>query len=92
MEPSELLRRFGHLPFTLELELGSLEMTIGEIFELTEGSVFRTGHTTGTPFKLLTGGVQLAEAELVVLDGSVSVRVTNLSQVSKPGPGDDGTN
>jgi len=92
MNTSEVLQRFGDLPFTLELELGSLAITIGEIFELKEGAVFRTGHPAGLPFTLSTGGVQLAEAELVVVDDSVSIRVSKLSHNTRATTGDDGTN
>ncbi len=92
MNASEILQRFGDLPFTLELELGSLAITIGEIFELTEGAVFRTGHPAGKPFTLSAGGVQLAEAELVVLNDSVSLRVSKLSQNNDAAASENGTN
>jgi len=91
MNASEVLQRFGELPFAVELELGSLEMTVRDIFELQEGSIFRTGHPAGVPFALSTGGVQLAEAELVVVDESVSIRVSKLSQNTKATTGRDGT-
>ena len=92
MNASEVLRRYGDLPFTLELELGSLAMTIGEIFDLKEGAVFRTGQPAGRPFTLSTGGVPLGEAELVVVDGSVSIRVSKLSQIMSGAASENGTN
>ena len=90
MGSSEVLHRFGDLPFPVELELGSLEMTVREVFELSEGSVVRTGHPAGVPFTLSTGGIRLAEAELVIVDDSVSIRVTKLLQDTSTVTKEDG--
>ena len=75
MNASDVLQRFGELPFVLELELGTLSMTIGDIFQLQEGSVLRTDHPAGAPFPLFASNVKLAEAEVIVIDDTVSVRV-----------------
>lgn len=78
MTSAEVLQRFGDLPYVLELELGTLAMTIGEIFRLQEGSVLRTDHPAGTPFPLFASNIQLAEAEVIVIDDRVSVRVQKM--------------
>jgi flagellar motor switch protein FliN/FliY len=88
MTPAEVVDRFGGLPFTLELELGSIRMTIREIFDLKEGSVLRTDHPIGVPFTLVADGVKLADTEIVVVDNVVSIRVNRLSQARKTVPGD----
>jgi len=85
MSASDVLPRFGELPFVVELELGTLSMTIGEIFQLQEGSVLRTDHAAGAPFLLFAGNVQLAEAEVIVIDDTVSVRVQKMLQKGDPG-------
>ena len=87
MSSSDVLQRFGELPFVLELELGTLAMSIGEIFQLQEGSVLRTEHPAGTPFPLFAGNVKLAEAEVIVIDDTVSVRVQKMLQKSVTGGG-----
>src|ERR1700684_2747317 len=78
MNASDVLQRFGELPFVLELELGTLSMTIGEIFQLQEGSVLRTDHPAGAPFPLYASNVKLAEAEIIVIDNTVSVRIQKM--------------
>lgn len=78
MAPSDVLQRFGELPFGVELELGTLALTIREIFELQEGTVLKTEHAAGAPFPLFAGGVPLAEAEVVVVNERVSVRVQKI--------------
>jgi flagellar motor switch protein FliN len=87
MNASDVLQRFGELPFVLELELGTLSMTIGEIFQLEEGTVLRTDHCAGTPFPLFASNVKLAEAEVIVIDNTVSVRVQKMLQKSGTGGG-----
>jgi flagellar motor switch protein FliN/FliY len=87
MNTSDVLRRFGELPFIVELELGTLSMTIGEIFQLQEGSVLRTDHPAGAPFPLFASNVKLAEAEVIVIDDTVSVRVQKMLQKSGTGGG-----
>jgi flagellar motor switch protein FliN/FliY len=78
MNASDVLQRFGELPFVVELELGTLSMTIGDIFQLQEGSVLRTDHPAGAPFPLFASNVKLAEAEVIVIDDTVSVRVQKM--------------
>lgn len=87
MNSTEVLQRYGDLPFVVELELGTLSMTIGEIFQLQEGSVLRTDHPAGAPFPLFASNVQLAEAEVIVIDDTVSVRVQKMLQKSASGGG-----
>jgi flagellar motor switch/type III secretory pathway protein FliN len=92
MNASQALQRFEDLPFPAEVELGSLVMTIGEIFELREGAVLRTDHPAGAPVALQVGGIELATADIVVLDDSLSIRITRLSDNTKASPGGNGTN
>ena len=87
MTSSDVLQRFGELPFVVELELGTLSMSIGEIFQLQEGSVLRTDHPAGAPFPLFASNVKLAEAEIIVIDNTVSVRVQKMLQKSGSGGG-----
>jgi len=90
MNASEALHRFEELPFSAEVELGSLVMTIGEIFEIREGSVLRTDHLAGAPVALRVGGVHLAAADIIVMEDSLSVRITKLNENTKPSSGEHG--
>ena len=87
MSSADLLHRFGELPFVVVLELGTLSMCIGEIFELQEGAVLRTDHPAGAPFPLFASSVKLAEAEVIVIDETVSVRVQKMLHKSSTGGG-----
>jgi len=92
MNPGDVLQRFEDVPFDLELELGNLDLTIGEIFGLKEGAVLRTDHPAGAPFTLRAGGVEFATAELLVVADSVSVRLNKLTEKPKTFASGNGSN
>jgi len=83
MNSSEVLQRFEKLTFPVELEFGSLTATIGEIFNLRAGTVLQTNHPAGAPFTLRVGGIELAAAEVVVVDDSVSARISKMTESAK---------
>jgi flagellar motor switch/type III secretory pathway protein FliN len=78
MDNSEVLQRFAELPFPIEVEVGNLTLTVGEILELREGMILETDHASGAPFTLRAGGAELASVEVVVVRNSLSVRVQNM--------------
>lgn len=90
MSVEETLRPFEDLPFSAEVELGSLDMSIGEIFGLREGSILRTDHPAGAPVALQVGGVALATADVVIMDDSLSIRIIKLVDNTKTSGGGDG--
>ncbi len=87
MTGSEVLQRFGDLPLVVELELGTLSMSLGEIFQLHEGLVLRTDSRAGAPFPLYASNVKMAEAEVIVIDDAVSVRIQKMLRKSGAGSG-----
>ena len=87
-----MLQRFGELSFPIEVEVGSLTLSIGEIFDLREGAILTTGHPDGAPFTLSAGGAELASVEVLVVGNSLSVRVRNMLQRPTKGAGANGTN
>ena len=92
MDASEVLQRFAELPFPIEVELGKLTLTIGDILALQEGQVLGTDHPDGAPFTMLAGGAELAAVDVVVIGNSLSVRVESMLQKAKQGIGANGTN
>jgi flagellar motor switch/type III secretory pathway protein FliN len=78
MDNSEVLQRFAELPFPIEVEVGNLSLTVGDILKLQEGMILETDHTAGAPFTLRAGGAELASVEVVVVRNSLAVRVRNM--------------
>lgn len=91
MPASDILHRFGEVPFPVEVELGSLTMTLGEVLEIKAGTIIRTGHSAGDPLAVCVGDIQLAEADPVVIEDSMSARIKRLSQNAKSSGDGDGS-
>ena len=91
MNATDVLQRFGELRFPLEVELGSLTLTLGELFEMKTGAILTTDHATRTPFPVRVAGLHLAEAEPVVVDDRLSVRIKRLTTEAKPRRESNGT-
>jgi flagellar motor switch/type III secretory pathway protein FliN len=91
MNTSEALQRFEDLPFPAEVELGSLVLTIGEILALREGAILRTDCPAGAPVALQVGGIRFATAEIVVVNDSLSIRITRLIEHPKASSGGHGS-
>lgn len=91
MQTPDVLQRFGELPFQVEVDLGMLTMTLGEVFGIKAGTVLRTDHPAGAPLTIRVGDVRLAEADPIVIEDAVSMRIKRLLPGSKPTADNHGT-
>jgi len=78
MNTTEVLNRFESLPFSLELELGVVELSVRDLLDLKPGMVLETKHPAGTPLTLLAGGTPLATAEVVLAEDALSARIKDI--------------
>ena len=78
MGAADVLNRFEGLPFLLEVDLGSFDMSIRDILALKPGSVLRTNHTAGVPLTLRAGGSPIAAVEVMLVEDALAVRVKNM--------------
>jgi flagellar motor switch protein FliN/FliY len=60
------------------LRFGKREMALGDILELSTGSVVELDQKILEPVELLVGGKAVAHGEVVVLDGHYALRVTEV--------------
>ena len=77
-----LVKKFEpYLDMTLQVEavLDEKTMTIYEILALEEGTVIKLNRSAGVNIDLFIGGVPAAFAEVVIIDDSMGVRVTDLT-------------
>lgn len=56
-------------------ELGRVEMLIGDLLQLGEGSVLRLDRAVGDPVDVISQGVKLARGEVIVVEDSFAVRI-----------------
>ena len=78
MNPIEILNRYESLPFDVEVDIGNLEMKIGEILGLKVGTVLPTGQVAGTPLTLRAGGAPIALVDVIAAGDHLSARVKNV--------------
>ncbi len=60
------------------VELGNVELTIGELLRLGEGSVVTLTQSVGDDVVMLANGTPVASGEVVVVDGTLGFRVSAL--------------
>ena len=59
-------------------ELGRVEMQIGNILQLGEGSVVSLDRAVGDPVDLVSQGVKLARGEVIVVDDCFAIRIREI--------------
>lgn len=62
----------------VSVELGSIELPLGKILQLTKGSVLELEKLASEPVDILVNGRQFAHGEVVVIDECFGVRISNL--------------
>lgn len=78
-EAGEAFRCFGDLPIPIEAELGRRTLSVAEILNLTVGRVLRLDRSAGENIDLWMGGVLVAYGEIVILEESTGVRITDFA-------------
>ena len=77
MNSLEEIADFADVPVDVEVELGRRTMTIGQILELGPDSVVRMARSAGDNMDILVGGSLIGYGEIVIIEDSVGVRITD---------------
>jgi len=67
-----------HVPLRLTVELGSANMSVAEILKLGSGSVVELDRSVNQPVDLLANDRPIARGEIVAIDESFGLRITEL--------------
>jgi flagellar motor switch protein FliN/FliY len=70
--------RVNDIPLELTVELGRTKLLIKDILDLSSGSIVELEKMAGEPVDLLANGVLIARGEVVVIEDSFGVRITEL--------------
>ncbi len=79
MSPLEEIAHFADVPIDLEVELGRKIMTISEILQIDPDSVIRMPKSAGENIDIRVGGALLGYGEIVIIEDTVGVRITDFS-------------
>jgi len=75
---AENLGLLMHVPLHLTVELGSCKMSVAEILKLGTGSVVELDRAANAPVDLLVNNRPIARGEIVAVDESFGLRITEL--------------
>ncbi len=71
------------VPLEVTVELGRTQKLIKDILELSPGSIIELDKLAGEPVDILVNGKRIAKGEVVVIDESFGVRITDIVHPSK---------
>lgn len=69
----------GHVTVSLSALVGSVCLTIDELFALKRGEVVRMNEAVDAPITLMLNGKPVARGELVAVEDNFGLRITELS-------------
>ncbi len=79
MSASEQIAHIADVPIDVEVELDRTVMTVAEVLDLNPGSVIRMSRSAGENIDILIGGALIGFGEIVIIEDTVGVRITDFS-------------
>jgi flagellar motor switch protein FliN/FliY len=80
MTPQEEIASFGEIPVEIEVELDRRIMAACDVLDLEEGSVISTARSAGENIDIYIGGVLCGSGEIVVIENTLGVRITDFRE------------
>jgi flagellar motor switch protein FliN len=80
MSPLQEIESCSDLSLDVEVQLDRKLMTLGQILELGRGSVIRLLRSAGENVDILIGGTAVCFGEIVIIDDTVRVRITDFRE------------
>jgi flagellar motor switch protein FliN/FliY len=66
------------VPLEVTVELGRTNKTIREILDFSPGTIIELNKLAGEPIDVLVNGKYIAKGEVVVIDDSFGIRITEI--------------
>ena len=79
MNSLEQIQGFEEIPVDIHVELDRKTMTLQQILDLDIGSVIRMTRSAGENIDILVGGALTAFGEIVIIEDSMGVRITDFN-------------
>jgi len=77
MPAPEQIAHMADIPVDVEVELDRKTMTVAEVLDLNAGSVIRMTRSAGENIDILVGGSLVGFGEIVIIEDTVGVRITD---------------
>jgi len=78
MPPSENIGLIMDVPLEVTVELGRTSKSISEILDFAPGTIIELDKIAGEPVDVMVNGKHVAKGEVVVIEESFGVRVTEI--------------
>jgi flagellar motor switch protein FliN len=79
MTSQEEIAHLSDVPVQVEVELDRKVMSLGSILDLKQGSVLKLTRSAGENIDILIGGALVGFGEIVVIEDSMGVRITDFN-------------
>ena len=76
------LKKFYDVQVSVSVELGRVEMPIGELLQLGVGAVIELDRSVSEPVDVIAQGVRIARGEVCVVEDQYAVRITEIESDS----------
>jgi len=67
---------FNRIPVTVSVELGRCQVSLKDVFELSDGAIVELDRLVGEPLDLVVNGQVIAQGEVVAVDNNYGLRIT----------------
>jgi flagellar motor switch protein FliN/FliY len=67
---------FSRIPVTVSVELGRCQVSLKDVFELSDGAIVELDRLVGEPLDLVVNGQVIAQGEVVAVDNNYGLRIT----------------
>jgi flagellar motor switch protein FliN/FliY len=81
MTALEQIAHLGDIPIEVEIELDRKIMTVRDLLALDLGSVIKMPRSAGENIDIVIGGAPVGSGEIVIIDETVGVRITDFNDV-----------
>lgn len=79
MTAEDQIRPLADVPLDISVELDQRILTLREVLELETGSVIEMRRSAGENIDILIGGVVIAFGEIVIIENTMGVRITDFT-------------
>lgn len=80
MTPLQEIEEFADLRLDVEVQLDRKPLTLRDILQLESDSVIRLPRSAGENIDVLVGGALVCFGEIVIIEDSVGVRITDFRE------------
>ncbi len=80
MTSLEEIAHLGDVPISIDVELARKMMTVAEILGLDKDSVIKMPRSAGDNIDILVGGAPVGSGEIVIIEETVGVRITDFNE------------